>query len=239
MQGGSTSRRRHRRPVVLAQTSPATPTPLCARRSRRARSPARSSSASAAATAGSKGLQRPAGRRRRHDPLQPDRAATPRRTTTSCRRSTSRARNAELLAFLAAHTGVTATWAAGQKAGAGRRHGRRSARAARSATSSSPTSPRPASRSSPAHADARPRSPAARPASCSRRSPARRCPARTSPASAALLKAAAPDWTPGPDQVGADDLVGAGRRQGGRRHAGRSVRPRRRAHRANARGHPG
>ena len=40
----------------------------------------------------------------------------------------------------------------------------------------------------------------------------------------ALVKAAHPDLDAGGDQVGAHDLVGADRRQGGRRHAGRSVR---------------
>ena len=44
----------------------------------------------------------------------------------------------------------------------------------------------------------------------------------------ALVKAAHPDWDPGRDQVGADDLGGAGRGQGGRVDACRPVRRRRR-----------
>ena len=49
--------------------------------------------------------------------------------------------------------------------------------------------------------------------------------------SAALIKALHPSWTPGPDQVGADDDGDDRRRQGGPRHAGRSVRLRRRPRR--------
>ena len=131
-----------------------------------------------------------------------------------------------------------------------RREGRRAqgdvmavvlARAARRATSSSPTSRPPACRSSPATRPTPDRG---------ERRPARRAvpgdrrhvdvePARW-PAPRPWSRRPTPTWTPGPDQVGPDDLVAPGRGQGGRGHPGRPVRPRRRVaagrHRRRRRG---
>ena len=97
------------------------------------------------------GLQRPAGRRRRHDPVQPHARRQSRPTTTGCP-TVHLADGDELLAFMHGRTGRRpATFTAGAKRdGAGRRDGRLLLAWARRPASSSPTSPRPACRSSPA-----------------------------------------------------------------------------------------
>ena len=97
-----------------------------------------------------KGFNVLARRRGRDDPVQPDRQRHRDRQPLPARPCTSSGPDADLLAFLGGHTGVTATWAAGETATAqGDVMAALLLARPAAATSSSPTSPRPACRSSP------------------------------------------------------------------------------------------
>ena len=112
----------------------------------------------------------------------------------------------QLPRLLAAHPGATASFTAGRE---GQRAGRRDGGVllARPGRAVPQARHHRARRADPGRQDADPgrRRRAARPGSTSRRSPAPRCRRRTSPARPILLKALHPTWTPGPDQVRADD----------------------------------
>ena len=147
----------------------------------------------------------------------------------------------EMLAFATAHGGLaSASFTKGQAVnGDGDVMTDFSSRGPGARASSSPTSRLPACRSSPARRRRQRARPRVRPASTSSRSPARPCRRRTSPARPILLAALHPFVDAGSDQVGADDDGLRGRRQGGRRDAGRSVRLRQRARGPPVRRQPG
>ncbi len=170
------------------------------------------------------GLQRPAGRRGRDDPLQPDPGRHRDRQPLPARRCTwptaptwSRSSPAT--------PASPATFTAGtDRARTRATSWRRSPRGARSATSSSRTSRLPASRSWPA-TRRRPDSVDGGPAGQYWQAIAGTSMSSPHIAGAALLvKAVAPGLDPGPDQVGHDDAGHHQGGQGGPHHAGRPVR---------------
>ena len=206
---------------------------------RPASSTARSSPASAAARPGSGRASTSSRAGARAWSSTTRRWPTSRPTTTGCP-TVHLADGTEFLAFMNGHTGETASFAAGET-----RDGQGDVMAAFSSRgpagcSSSPTSPRPACRSWPAH------TPIPRPTRRRRRSARRVLPGdrrhvdvvaargrRGHPAQGRSTR-----LDPGADQVGADDDGDHRRPQGGPRHAGRSVRLRRRAHRHRRRRRP-